>query len=419
MPTHQTPDPKWDAIVNTLCEGLNHSQTKQFKMLAENTKNLYMDDVRRRRFNSDATLLTENASAGAISAANIGTLVKVILPVLRRVLPTTISQDIIGNVPMDGPVGQIVSIRPTYGTTSAGAGTIAGQEMLAPLHVRSLAAAYSGNEVSSLPAGAPVSKLEGVLGNTVTVDTVKQTVEAKTRRLQTRITPEAMMDAQSQYNIDLSTSALEYMASDLITEIDQEVLRTLRQLAPTPTAANTYDQAAVSGGGGAASVADEHAALAILIQRAAMKVAAKTRRSAANWTVLNPALVSVLESARASTLVRSTSSGDKGFNAPTTGNFIGTLNGTMQVFADVYASDATSALVGLKVSDQDAAAILATYVPISTIGDGMIDPNTGESIYAMTTRYSLVTFTDTNTSLGNSADYLEAIGVNAANLAFL
>lgn len=412
-------DPKWDAIVRTLSEGLTEKQAANFKILAENTAREYVNHARRQANAGGLMMLKENASAGAISASNIGSLVKVILPVMRRAMPTTLTPNIVGTVAMESPVAQIASLRPVYGTTSAGAGTVAGEEMLAPLHVRSFAAAYSGNEVASLPSGAPVAKHEGVLGNSVTLTVLKQTVEAQTRRLQTRITQEALMDAESQYGLDLAATSIEYMANEIAVAIDQEILHTLRSIAPVPGPSSTFDQALVSGTPN--SVVDEHAALAVLIQKAAMKVAAKTRIGAANWAVLNPALVTVLQSARASTLARTTSAGDKGFNAPTTGNYVGRLNGTMDVYADVFANDSTPAIVGLKVDETNAPLILAQYVPISTVTEngGMIDPNTGESVFGMYSRYATITFTDVATSLGNSSDYLETIGVNAANLAFI
>jgi Major capsid protein Gp23 len=49
---------------------------------------------------------------------NIANISQVILPVIRRVLPTVIANDIIGVQPMTGPTGQIFSLRTRYGSKS-------------------------------------------------------------------------------------------------------------------------------------------------------------------------------------------------------------------------------------------------------------------------------------------------------------
>jgi hypothetical protein len=40
----------------------------------------------------------------------------ILLPMIRKVIPTLIAREIVGVQPMTGPVGQIFSIRPKYGT---------------------------------------------------------------------------------------------------------------------------------------------------------------------------------------------------------------------------------------------------------------------------------------------------------------
>ena len=185
----QNANSKWNRIKDALKEGLTPKKAKHLEIALENTKN---DFVRRQKY------LMENASASAVSTGNIATLNKVILPIIRRVLPNVIVNELIGVQPMPGPVAQIMTLRYVYGNTSAGAGVLANEEMLAPLHVRDLAASYSGNEVEATPAGALTAQLEGVPGNAVKLEMLKQVVEAKSRRLSARWTVEAQTDAQNQ-----------------------------------------------------------------------------------------------------------------------------------------------------------------------------------------------------------------------------
>ena len=58
--------------------------------------------------------LQEAASSGASAAGNVATLNRVILPVIRRVMPTVIANEIVGVQPMQGPVGQIHTLRVRY-----------------------------------------------------------------------------------------------------------------------------------------------------------------------------------------------------------------------------------------------------------------------------------------------------------------
>ena len=400
-----TGNKKWQRIKDALMDGLSAKKAKQLDQVLENTRR---DFVGRQKY------LLENASASAVSTGNIATLNKVILPIIRRVLPNVIANELVGVQPMPGPVAQIMTLRYVYGTTSGGAGTIAGEEMLAPLHVRDIAAAYSGNEVQASPAGALTAQLEGVPGNAVKLEMLKQVVEAKSRRLSARWTVEAQTDAQNQYGVDVEEELLAAVAQEITVEIDQEILRSLRALPPAPTAANTFDQSAVSGQ--ATSVVDEFAALAVLMGREANRIAVRTRRGKGNWAVISPTILTVLESARASAFARTT---EGSLDAPTNTKYVGTLNNSMRIYVDNYADDDTPVLIGYKGSSEiDAATFYTPYVPLTTHGV-VTDPQTFELVTSFYTRYGYVEFVNSATSLGNSADYLGLVGIDASTLSFL
>lgn len=401
----KSPQSRWQMIKEALTDGLNPKQAKQMDVVVENT---------RREFVSKQKALMENASASAVSTGNIATLNKVILPIIRRVLPNVIVNELIGVQPMPGPIAQIMTLRYVHGTTSAGAGVVAGEEAMAPLHVRQLAAAYSGNEVEGNPAAALTAQLEGVPGNAMKVEMLKQVVEARSRRLSARWTIEAQTDAQNQYGVDIEEELLQAVAQEIVVEIDQEILRSLRALPPAATAANTFDQSAVSGQ--PTSVVDEFAALAVLINRQANLIAQRTRRGKGNWVVVSPTILTVLESARASAFVRTT---EGNFDAPTNNKYVGKLNNSMSVYVDTYADDDTPLLIGYKGSSElDAATFYCPYIPLTTHGV-VTDPDTFEMVTSFYTRYGYVEFVNSATSLGNSSDYLGLVGVNSGSLSFM
>jgi hypothetical protein len=381
----------WTAAKEALTDGLTGNKKTVMETVLENTRSSLM----------------ESASAGATNAGNVATLNKVILPVIRRVMPTVIANEIVGVQPMTGPVGQIHTLRVRYADT-AGSVT-AGQEALSPFNI---AKEYSGNLNAGAPAGAAAGTLEGSGGQQLSIQILKQTVEAKTRKLQARWTFEAAQDANSQHGIDVEAEVMAALAQEITAEIDQEILGSLRAL-PGAASAGTYDQGNVSGT--ATFVGDEHAALAVLINRAANNIAARTRRGAGNYVVVSPTALTILQSATTSAFARST---EGSFEAPTNTKFVGTLNNTMRVYSDQYASDSTDVLVGYKGSgEMDAAAFYCPYVPLMSSGV-VLDPDTFEPVVSFMTRYGYLELANAASSLGNAADYVETIGINTTNLKF-
>ena len=396
---------RWDETKEALMEGLKGSRRNTMSVILENT----------RRY------LKENASAGSTVSGNIATLNRVILPVIRRVMPTVIANELVGVQPMTGPVGQIHTLRVRYASTmtdqtAAATSVVAGEEALSPFKI---AVAYSAgargadNAATTQTAaqgysGAQTATLEGNGGRQISVQILKQAVEAKTRKLQARWTFEAAQDAQAMHGIDVEAEIMAALAQEITAEIDQEILLSLRSLATTEF---TYNQATVSGT--ATFVGDEHAALAVLINRSANLIAQRTRRGAGNWAVVSPAALTVLQSATTSAFARTT---EGTFEAPTNTKFVGTLNGAMKIYVDSYDSDSTPVLVGYKGSSEaDAAAFYCPYIPLMSSGV-VLDPATFEPVVGFMTRYGYVELTNTASSLGNAGDYVSEIAVS--NLSF-
>lgn len=383
---------RWGETKEALLEGLQGSRRSTLGVILENTRKH----------------IAESATAGATQAGNIASLNRVILPVIRRVMPTVIANEIVGVQPMTGPVGQIHTLRVRYAdnmTDRSGyaTSTTAGDEALSPFKI---ATAYSGDNATG--RASSTASLEGTPGRRLNVQLLRQVVEAKSRKLSARWTFESAQDAQSMHGLDLEAEILAALAQEITVDIDQEVLGSLRALASTEF---TFDQAAVSGT--ATFVGDEHAALAVLINRAANLIAQRTRRGAGNWAVVSPAALTVLQSATTSAFARTT---EGTFEAPTNTKFVGTLNGAMKVYVDSYASDATPVLVGYKGQNEtDAAAFYCPYIPLMSSGV-VLDPNTFEPTVGFLTRYAYAELTNTASSFGNSADFVSEI--NVANLSF-
>jgi len=381
---------RWHDTKSALLEGLSGTKKAVMATTLENTRKY----------------LSESATAGATSAGNVATLNRVILPVIRRVMPTVIANELVGVQPMTGPVGQIHTLRVRYSDTNDN--VTAGEEALSPFKI---ATAYSGTGTDPAGKADSTASLEGSAGRRMSIQVMKQTVEAKTRKLSARWTFEAAQDAQSQHGIDVEAEIMAALAQEITAEIDQEILNSLDTLAGS--AAETYNQAAVSGT--ATFVGDEHAALAVQINRVSNLIAQRTRRGAGNWAVVSPFALTILQSATTSAFARTT---EGTFEAPTNTKLVGTLNNAMKVYVNTYAGDNAAVLIGYKgSSESDAAAFYCPYIPLMSSGV-VLDPGTFEPVVSFMTRYGYVELNNTASSLGNAADYLGKVDINSATAVF-
>ena len=383
---------RWAETKEALLEGLQGTKKSVMGATLENTRKY----------------LAESATVGATSAGNVATLNRVILPVIRRVMPTVIANELVGVQPMTGPVGQIHTLRVRYAQTVAAngsvVGTTAGEEALSPFKI---AEQYSS--ATNTGRASSTASLEGQPGRTMSIQILKQTVEAKTRKLSARWTFEAAQDAQAQQGIDVEAEIMAALAQEITAEIDQEILASLTTLAGTQNQ-EAYDQAAVSGT--ATFVGDEHAALAVMINRVSNRIAQRTSRGAGNWAVVSPTALTILQSATTSAFARTT---EGTFEAPTNTKFVGTLNSAMKVYVNTYASSDT-VLIGYKGStESDAAAFYCPYIPLMSSGV-VLDPSTFEPVVSFMTRYGYVELSNSASSLGNAADYLGTVTI--ANAVF-
>ena len=108
---------RWQDTKTALLEGLEGNKKAVMGATLENTRKY----------------LAEAATAGASSAGNVATLNRVILPVIRRVMPTVIANELVGVQPMTGPVGQIHTLRVRYADSLDD--VTAGEEALSPFKI--------------------------------------------------------------------------------------------------------------------------------------------------------------------------------------------------------------------------------------------------------------------------------------------
>jgi hypothetical protein len=166
-------------------------------------------------------------------------------------MPTVIANEIVGVQPMTGPYAQIHTMRVVHGDAVTGVMRWCGS-LLAVQHRQVLLQQRTTTTPLLLPRRlrlAPVAlrlrllnsfagatgTMEGYAGRRVAIQTLRQIVEARTRKLSARWTFESAQDAQAQQGIDIEEELMAALAQEITAEIDQEILYHLTALLLPPT----------------------------------------------------------------------------------------------------------------------------------------------------------------------------------------
>lgn len=416
----------WTETKEALLEGLQGSKKQIVSTLLENQRKH----------------LAETAGGESVNASAVSNFQKIVIPMIRRILPGTIASDLVGVQPMSGPVGLVYSLRFAFAQAADGNGDVsndiaAGDEVFA--NNSKMKRFYSTANVGTTgyPPALTANTTDGLAGNTgdlegyggkaLRLQVLKQTITAGSRKLQARWTTEAAQDLTSQHGLDLENELTAALSAQIAHEIDNEVLTDLLALAST---VGTYDFAAPIAGMAPAFIGDRYAELGILVNKLANEIGAKTRRGPGNWLVGSHLIVSMLQSAAKSVFAPAVQGS---FADPTGNKLVGTLNGQMKVYSynwglnDAWSLNggADSAmgttgediLIGYKggSSELDTGYFYCPYVPLMSTGV-IMDANTFMPAVSLMTRYGKATFTNAGTSLGNSADYYARVRVT--NVAF-
>ena len=414
----------WQETKEALLEGLSGSKKSIVATLMENQKKLM-----------------ETAPANAVVSADVATFQKIMIPMIRRIIPGTIGGELVGVQPMTGPTGLIYSLRFAFAEPVDAPGTLhditPGNEAF--IYNGKMKRFYSSANVGT--AGYPpaltantsdgfsskTEDYEGYGGRSMRLSVLKQAVTVGSRKLQARWTMEAAQDMSATHGIDIESELTAALAAEIAHEIDNEILTDLLALAATTA---TYDFAAPTPGFNPTYIGDRYAELGILVNKMANEIGVRTKRGPANWMVGGHLITSILQSGSRSVFAPAITGT---FDAPTGNRLVGTLNGSIRVYTynwglndnyDIMGGANSAAggtgediLLGYKggTSELDAGYFYCPYIPLMSTGVVM-DANTFMPAVSLSTRYGKATFTNAATSFGNSADYYSRILVR--NVAF-
>jgi hypothetical protein len=337
----------------------------------------------------------------------------ILISLVRRSLPNLIAYDIAGVQPMTGPTGLIFAMRSRYATQlgteafydEANAGFSGGATAAVPSISLQSDTAASGNVFAntlfaSLTNTMTTGKSEalGDGGSNVFQEMAfsieKVTVTARSRALKAEYSMELAQDLKAVHGLDAETELANILSSEILAEINREVIRTIYATAKVgaqvgTTKAGTFDLDTDSNG---RWMVEKVKGLAFQIEREANTIAKTTRRGKGNIMICSSDVASAL--AMAGILdYNSALASNVSLTVDDTGNtFAGTLFGRIKVYIDPYfptSSTSEFAVVGYKGSNAyDAGLFYCPYVPLQMVR--AVDTGTFQPKIGFKTRYGLV-----------------------------
>tara|TARA_B100001057_G_scaffold271412_1_gene271635 strand:+ start:27591 stop:28901 length:1311 start_codon:yes stop_codon:yes gene_type:complete len=338
---------------------------------------------------------TGGFSGGATATGPVAGYDPILISLVRRAVPNLIAYDICGVQPMTGPTGLIFAMRSRYSsqggaeamyneadTDFAGAGTHANTLPNANTTLITTGTGMGTTEAEALGDGNGTNYAE------MAFSIEKVTVSAKTRALKAEYTTELAQDLKAVHGLDAETELANILQTEILTEINREVVRTIYTTAVEGAAgtasAGVFDLDVDSNGRWSV---EKFKGLMFQIEQEANAIAKDTRRGKGNVVICSSDVASALQ--MAGVLDYTPALNSNNLEVDDTGNtFAGVLNGRFRVYVDPFAGG-NYLVVGYKGSSAfDAGLFYCPYVPLQmvrAVGENSFQPKIG-----FKTRYGMV-----------------------------
>ena len=356
-----------------------------------------------RSLKEDRQFMTEGTPTNFVGGnASLDTWDPILISLVRRSMPNLIAYDICGVQPMTGPTGLIFAMR-ARATSMDGAEALADEPSM--LSNQDAGSDTGGGDISGTnpsvlndsPAGTyttatGMTTAQGeALGDTTTnafaemaFSIEKHTVTAVTRALKAEYTMELAQDLKAIHGLDAETELANILSTEILAEINREVVRNIYVSAVKGAQANTttagiFDLDTDSNGRWSV---EKFKGLMFQIERDANAIGQQTRRGKGNMILCSADVASALQMAG---VLDYTPALNNNLNVDDTSTtFAGVMNGRYKVYVDPYSANVAAAqyyVVGYKgTSPYDAGMFYCPYVPLQmvrAVGENTFQPKIG------------------------------------------
>jgi len=436
---------KWEPMISHIKSEKKQVLTAQ---LLENEEKWFHKEI----LNENGGTSTEvgaGCADGTINPAIIGNqgvakYMGIAMPLVARVFPELITNDLVGVQPMFTPVGLAYALRYRYQSgpqtgVEAGYNTVypqfSGSQSGTGITGNAAIAQYgnqpgvgTGGKIADITASGLSGGSQGYLtgfgerldtdgkvcdaesGNIremgLTIE--KKEITASTRKLKARWTLEAQQDLANMHNVDVEEELTDLLAYEIAAEIDLEIKNRIIYRA-IQGGVLTWDYGTVGNANGTADgrwEQEKFRTLYTVLLKASNEIAVATRRGAGNFVIASPGVVAALESLENFLLSPISSS----LNTEVSGVAkVGTI-GRFTLYRDSFAAQ-DYAVVGYKgPKENDAGIIYCPYVPVMFSRTTQVE--SFQPVIGVMTRYGILD------SLWGSENYYRFIKVvNLSNSA--
>ena len=371
-------------------------------------KDPYKRDVTRRLLENQETFNSEQSLQEAVpsnSTADVTNWHPILIALVRRAMPQMIAYDVCGVQPMTGPTGLIFAMKANYVEVHQnealfdGATTDYSGDNAPRAHIEQTDSANPFDGTWTSGTGEATATGEAMGDGTQPLNQMKfsiaqSTVTAKTRALKAEYSTELAQDLKAVHGLDAETELANILSTEIIAEINQEVVRQIYftakkgAVAGQTTTASIFDLDTDSNG---RWMVEKFKGLLFQIEREANGISLDTRRGKGNFVITTNDVASAMAMAGVMDYAPAM---DASVNNDTHQNtMVGTVNG-LKVYVDPYYLSAPNAItehmfcVGYKgTSPYDAGMFYCPYVPLQMVramGENSFQPK-----IAFKTRYGM------------------------------
>lgn len=433
---------------------------EKFKDLLESTKYAALSSSDRNAMG----LLLENADKELTQLINEGTLAgdvaqftPILMPMVRRVYPTLIANELLGIQPMTMPTGFIYALTNQYigtgnnnanpnskaivieldgATTKVEGDTVFTDAKVLYVEGKKVLVATG---VTAIDVGDEIEtgvKITGIYTNEASFARIfknyagpyttaqaeqlakdmkeigfsiaKKSVEAKSKALKGKYSVEMYQDLKAQHGILADEEIMSLMSYEIQAEIDREVVDFVN--ANSTILPDTVFTADSTDGTGRWEI-EKYRREVIRISKEAAQIGIDTKRGQGNTLLVSPKVATMLEQVGKFKVADV----EGGVKAPISGGVAGIFDGRYKVIVDQYATSDYATVLYKGADRRDAMGFFAPYVPLSF--QKVTNTDSGQPAIIAKTRYALDTIPGVESAISNdrAKTYSRSFGINFEN----